>query len=101
VLHMSPADDAVAGVKLAQGAIHAAADGHDDHILELINGATHGEVAWAASYLVSAIREVAWVASKGNARKTRRALHAGADNIEDALTVRLAVMVDEADLESG
>ncbi len=98
---MTTADDAAAGVQLAQRAVHAAADGHDERILELINGASHGEVAWAASYLVSAVREMAHVATKGNARKTRRALHAGADNIEDALTTRLAVMVDEASRESG
>lgn len=98
---MSSADDAAAGVTLAQQAIHAAADGRDDRILELVNGAAHSEVAWAASYLVSAVREMAHVATKGNARKTRRALHAGADNIEDALTTRLAVMVDEAHRETG
>lgn len=98
---MTTADDAAAGVELAQQAIHAAADGHDDKILELINKATHGEVAWAASYLVSAARELAMVASKGNVRKARRALHAGANNIEDALTTRLLVMVDEADRGSG
>jgi hypothetical protein len=98
---MSAPDDAASGIELAQKAIHAAADGHDDQILALINGATHGEVAWAASYLVSVSRELAMVASKGNVRKARRALHAGANNIEDALTTRLAVMVDEADRGGG
>lgn len=98
---MTNADDSAAGVQLAQQAIHAAADGYDDQILTLINGASHAEVAWAASYLVSAVREMAHIATRGNARKTRRALHAGADNIEDALVTRLAVMVDEANRESG
>lgn len=98
---MSKSDDAGMGVQLAQQAIHAAADGHDDQILALINSAAPGEIAWAASYLVSAVREMAFVASKGNARGARRALHAGADNIEDALTTRIAVIVDEADRGSG
>ncbi|MCW2588499.1 MAG: hypothetical protein JWQ86_926 [Mycobacterium sp.] len=97
---MSIDDDAASGVRLAQRAIHAAADGADDKILELINSATHAEVAWAASYLVSAVREAAWQFAKGNPRKTRRALHAAADDLEDPLMVRLALMLDEG-AESG
>lgn len=92
----TPEDGAAAGILLAQKAIHAAADGDDDKILSLINGASHAEVAWAASYLVSGVREVVWRYAKGNPRKARRALHAAANDLEDPLMVRLALMLDEA-----
>lgn len=93
---MSTEDTAAAGVEVAQRALRAAADGNDDEILSTINGATHAEVAWAAAYLVSAVREVTTKYAKGDPRKTARGLHAAANNVEDGLMVRLDLIIDQA-----
>lgn len=94
---MDTEDDlAAAGISVAQKALHAAADGNDDEILSIINSASHAEVAWAAAYLVSAVRETVTKLAKGNPRKTARILHAAASNVEDGLMVRLDLIIDQA-----
>jgi hypothetical protein len=92
---MTQDDDAAAGVSLAQAAIHARADRDDAGVLAAINGGSHAEVAWAAAYLVAALEEAVLKSMHGNRRKTRRALHASANRLDDVVMARADAIVEE------
>lgn len=89
--------DAVAGMALAARAIHAAADGRDDEARAALNGGTHGETAWAAAYMLAALRESVSARYPGKPVRVALALHKAADEIgDDVMETRLALMAEEA-----
>lgn len=94
---MTQDSDAVAGMELAARAIHAAADGRDDEALAALNGGTHAETAWAAAYMLAALRESVWDRHNKKPVRAALAMHKAADDIgDDVLDTRLALMLEEA-----
>lgn len=94
---MTQDTDAVAGMALAARAIHAAADGRDDEALAALNAGTHAEAAWAAAYLLSALRECVSARYGKKPVRVALALHKAADEIgDDVMETRLALIAEEA-----
>ena len=91
---MNQDSEAVAGMALAARAIHAAADGRDDEALAALNGGSHAEAAWAAAYLLAALRES--VAARYDRKPVRVALgmHKAADTMgDDVFETRLSLIL--------
>ena len=85
------------GVKLAQRALHAIADGNEQEALAALNSASPEETMWANAYLLSGIRGFALSLAKGNTNKAARLLLGVARNTEDALMAEYAVTVQDAE----
>ncbi len=83
------------GLAVAQQLMIAKANGDDQRLLQLVNGAGHAELAWTSAYLASAVWFAA-VAAHGDEETARRALIALANDPTDITLTQIAVIIHEA-----
>lgn len=83
------------GLVVAQQLMIAKANGDDQRLLQLVNGAGHAELAWASAYLAGGVWGAA-VAAHGDEETARRAIIAVASDPTDVTMTQVAVIVHEA-----
>ncbi len=92
---LTDSEEAGRGVALAQQLMIAKANGDDGRLLELVNGASHAELAWASAYLAGCVWGTA-LASYGDEETARRVVIAGASDPTDVSMAQVAVIIHEA-----
>lgn len=93
---MTALEDSAAGIEAAAKAILALADGNEGEALAALNACSHAEAVWAASYLLTCLREATSTAVNHNPRRLAAALKAGAAGaVEDAVLTAVGLIVED------
>lgn len=87
---------AASGIDAARRAVLAIADGDEAGALAALNATSHAEAVWAASYLLSAVRECAQARFGPSPRRVSDALRRAVADTADPVLTQVALIVEDA-----